>query len=88
MMPPLLRIRHRYPLQAGFVAFITTVCVLITDAFAFRSPANSIWMMGLPVGVAMVANTGWDRRCFMAMVLLGISLVVATIIGVNFTSYG
>lgn len=59
----------------------------MTDAFAFRSPINLIWMMGLPVAVGMVVNVGWDRRCFMAMPLLGLSLCVAILVGVNFTSY-
>jgi hypothetical protein len=45
-------------------------------------------MMGLPVIVGMAANIGWDRRCFMAMALLGVSLLVGTLVGVNFTSYG
>lgn len=75
-------------LQVCFVAVATTACVLITDALAFRSPANLTWMMGLPVTVGMVANVGWDRRCFMAMALLGVSLVVGTLVGVRFTSYG
>lgn len=65
----------------------TTACVLITDALSFRSPANFAWMMGLPIGIGMVANVGWDRRCYMAMALLGVSLVVGTVVGVNFNSY-
>ena len=80
--------RHRYLLQVCFVAVATTACVLITDALAFRSPANLAWMTGLPITVGMVANVGWDRRCFMAMALLGVSLVVGMFVGVNFTSYG
>ncbi len=62
--------------------------MLITDALAFRSPANLAWIMGLPVGVGMIANPGWDRRCFMAMALLGVALGVNILLGVNFTSYG
>jgi uncharacterized membrane protein AbrB (regulator of aidB expression) len=72
----------------GFVAAATTACVLITDALGFRSPVNLAWMIGLPVTVGFVANTGWDRRCFMAMGLLAVSLVVGVLVGVNFTSYG
>lgn len=79
---------HRYLLQVSLVAITTTACVLATDALAFRSPANLAWMMGLPIGVGMVANVGWDRRSCMAMALLGVSLVVAMVVGVNFTSYG
>ena len=80
--------RHRHLLQVCFVATATTACLLITDALAFRSPVNLAWMMGLPIAVGMVANIGWDRRCFMAMALLGVSLVVGMFVGVNFTSYG
>ncbi|MDJ0276036.1 hypothetical protein QLH51_04355 [Sphingomonas sp. 2R-10] len=80
--------RHRYLLQVCFIAVASTVCVLVTDAFAFRSPANLAWMIGLPVAVGMIANVGWGRRCFMAMTLLGVSLIVGTLVGVNFTSYG
>jgi hypothetical protein len=36
----------------------------------------------------LIANVGWGRRCFMAMALLGVALIVGTLIGVNFTSYG
>lgn len=88
MMPMRALAQHRYMLQVCLVAITTTACVLATDAFAFRSPANLAWMMGLPVGVGMVANVGWDRRCFMAMALLGVSLVAGMVVGVNFTSYG
>lgn len=80
--------RHRYLFQVCFIAAASTVCVLVTDALAFRSPANLTWMIGLPVAVGMIANVGWGRRCFMAMTLLGVSLIVGTLVGVNFTSYG
>ena len=80
--------RHRYLIQVGLVAGATAACVLITDALAFRSPVNLAWMMGLPIMVGVVANPDWGRRCFMAMALLGVSLVVGTLVGVNFTSYG
>ena len=80
--------RHRYLLQVCFIAAATTVCVLVTDALAFRSPANLAWMIGLPVAVGMAGNVGWGRRGFMAMALLGVSLIVGTLVGVNFTSYG
>lgn len=80
--------RHRYLLQVCFVTVATMACVLMTDALAFRSPANLAWMVGLPITVGMIANVGWDRRCFMIMALLGVSLVVAMLVGVGFTSYG
>jgi hypothetical protein len=61
--------RHRYLLQVCFIAAATTVCVLVTGALAFRSPANLAWMIGLPVAVGMAGNVGWWRECFMAMAL-------------------
>ena len=79
---------HRYLLQVCFIAVASTVCVLVTDALSFRSPANMTWMIGLPVAVGRIANVGWGRRCFMVMALLGVSLIVGTLVGVNFTSYG
>jgi hypothetical protein len=80
--------RHRYFLQVCFIAAAATICVLVADALSFRSPANMIWMIGLPVAVGMIANVGWGRRCVMSMALLGVSLIVGTLVGVNFTSYG
>lgn len=38
--------------------------------------------------MGMVANSDWTRRGFMAFALLGVSLVVGALVGVNFTSYG
>ena len=80
--------RHRYSVQVFFVIVTTAGCVLIADALAFRPPANLAWIMGLPVVVGVLANVGWDRRCFMALALLGLSFIVAMIVGVHFTSYG
>jgi hypothetical protein len=79
--------RHSYLLQVCFIAAATTASVLVTDALGFRSPANLAWMVGLPIAVGMSANVGWDRRCFMAMALLGVSLAVMMFVGVSFTSY-
>jgi uncharacterized membrane protein AbrB (regulator of aidB expression) len=87
MMQMRILAQHRYLLQVCLVTITTTTFVLVTDALSFRSPANAAWMLGLPICVGMVANVGWDRRCFMAMALLGVSLVVGMVIGVNFTSY-
>jgi hypothetical protein len=36
----------------------------------------------------MAGNVDWWRQCFMAMALLGVSVIVGTLVGVNFTSYG
>ena len=80
--------KHRYRLQFCFVAIATIVCVLLTDTLAFRAPANLFWMVGLPVAVGMIANVGWDRRCFMSIALLVESVLVEMFVGVLITSYG
>ena len=80
--------RDRYWLQIGVIAVSAMAFVLLTDALAFRSPANISWMVGLPILMALVANTDWGRRCAMAIVLVLVSLGVSMLIGVNFTSYG
>ena len=80
--------RHRYLLQVCFVAVTITACVLASDAIAFRAPANLVWMAGIPVVVGMIANIDWERRCFMTMVLVAVSLIVEMVVGVFFTSYG
>lgn len=88
MTAPNILTRYRYWLQVIVVAAVTSAFVLLTDALAFRSLANITWMIGLPILVAMIANIGWDRRCFMAMALVGVSLGTAILVGLNFTSYG
>lgn len=80
--------RHRYVAQVCATAIVSTACALAADALDFRSFANLAWMIGVPIVVALAANEGWDRRCFMVMALPVVSIVVSTIVGVNFTSYG
>jgi hypothetical protein len=80
--------RDRYWLQIVVVAFAAMAFVLLTDALAFRSLINISWMVGLPILMALVANTEWGRRCAMMIVLVLVSLGVSMVIGVNFTSYG
>ncbi|MDR6114868.1 ABC-type polysaccharide/polyol phosphate export permease [Sphingomonas sp. SORGH_AS789] len=80
--------RHRYLAQASFVVLLTVVCELVADFNNFRSPINLVWMFVIPIGVGMAANVGWDRRCFMVFALLCVSLIVAVVVGTNFTSYG
>ncbi|MEH3103454.1 MAG: hypothetical protein PGN12_06065 [Sphingomonas phyllosphaerae] len=67
---------------------MTIVGVLATDALDFRSPANAVWMIGLPIAVGMLANVGWARRCLMALALLTVSICMGIFVGVNYTSYG
>jgi len=79
--------RYRYLTQIGLVACVSWALVIATDRTGIRSPFNLFWMIGLPALVGMTTNVGWDRRCFMAMALIVISVVVSIAVGVNFTSY-
>lgn len=74
--------------QVVAVALLSAIAVLATDAVAFRSPANLLWIVAVPVGVGLAMNQGWKTRTLMAVALTAVSVASATIIGVNFTSYG
>jgi hypothetical protein len=79
--------RFRYPLQIACVVPASAACVLITDAFHFRSYLNLVWMVGVPIIIATTSNTSWGSRCVMILVLAAASLTTSVLIGVNFTSY-
>jgi|GEM_PF-1801388 len=73
--------------QIATVAFTSAAFTLLADSINFRAPANILWMIGLPMIVGLTTNVGWDRRCFMAILLVGVSIVTTIFVGVNFTSY-
>lgn len=79
--------RHPYALQFALVAILTVAFTLVTDAANYRSLANLLWMVGLPIAIGLIANHDWRRRTFMAMALVGVALVTTTIIGVTFSIY-
>jgi len=53
--------------------------------YDYNSKLNLVWLLGLPVGMAIGANKGLGRRMIVAMVLLVSALValVAVVIGTN-----
>jgi putative effector of murein hydrolase LrgA (UPF0299 family) len=79
---------HQYLAQVICVAALTTLSVLVTDWLQFRNPANLLWMVVLPVVLAFAVNDGWNRRAFMALLLVLVSLGTGIVVGVSFTSYG
>ena len=79
--------RHKYANQVVIVSALTALFTLATDRIGFRSPANLLWMIGLPIVLAVMMNREWDRRAFMAMALVGIAVLVTIVIGVSFISY-
>jgi peptidoglycan/LPS O-acetylase OafA/YrhL len=79
--------RHSFAAQVGSVALVDAGFVLLTDAISFRSPANAVWMFGLPVVVAVASNRGWRRRALMFAALMVVSCLTSIFMGVHFTSY-
>ena len=73
--------------QVLLIAVVSTALVLATNAFAFRSQVNILWMIGLPVLLGLALNSGSRRRAIMTAVLVTVSLVTTMIVGVNLTSY-
>lgn len=53
--------------QALAVALLSAFAVLATDAVAFRSPVNLLWMVAAPLGIALAVNQGWKARTLMAL---------------------
>lgn len=79
--------RRLYAMQVALVAILTIAFTLVTDAFDYRSLANLLWMVGLPIAVGFIANHDWRRRIFLAVALVGIALVTTTVVGVTFPSH-
>ena len=74
--------------QFAIVIFSAAALTLTADAYNFRSPANALWLVVLPVLIGVVCNGGWVPRAAMAAALLALSVVTSILIGVNFTRYG
>lgn len=79
---------HPYLVQVVATAAVATIFVLATDAAGYRGLANALGMFLPPVVIAMLLNRSWDRRAFMIMALIGVSLLISIFVGANFTSYG
>lgn len=63
---------------AGQVAVLFAghfAAMIAAHALGYRGPGNLLWMVGLPLGIALFANRGWARRTIMALVLAGCTLL-------------
>lgn len=67
---------------------VAAAFVLTADAVGYRGMANAIGIFLPPIAIAVLLNQSWDRRFFMVMALVGVSLLTIIVVGVNFTSYG
>ena len=60
--------------QLLLVVALETLCAVAASYSGFRSPINSIWMFGIPITVAFVANNDRYFRLSMAMIGLPVGL--------------
>lgn len=88
MNAPALPRRHPYLFQVIATAVVAAAFVLAADAVGYRGMANAIGICLPPIAIAVLFNQSWDRRVFMVMALIGVSLLTSVVVGVNFTSYG
>jgi hypothetical protein len=71
---------HRFSYQAIAVAIVVGPLTYVTDWLGFRSGLNTVWIFGLPIAVAILANKDAASRCLsgMALVILSPISVMAT----------
>jgi len=79
--------RHPYLFQVVATAVVAAAFVLATDAVGYRGMANAISIFLPPIAIAVLLNRSCDRRIFMIMALVSVSLLTSIVVGVNFTSY-
>ncbi len=87
MKAPALPRWHPYLFQVIATAVVAVAFVLAADAISYRGMANAIGFFLPPIAIAVLFNRSWDRRIFMMMALIGVSLLTSIVVGVNFTSY-
>lgn len=80
--------RRPYLTQVVATALVATLFVLAINTAHYRGMANALGMFLPPVAIAIVLNPTWDRRAFMMMALIGVSILTVMVVGVNLTSYG
>ncbi|MGV3768731.1 MAG: hypothetical protein ACO1NM_01735 [Sphingobium phenoxybenzoativorans] len=81
-------LKSTYFIQVASTVVVTAIFVLAIDAVGYRGLANALGMFLPPLAIAILSNRSWDRRAFMIMALIGVSMLTAMFVGVNFTSYG
>jgi hypothetical protein len=70
---------RRFGYQAVVVFVTVGFLTYLTDHLGFQSGLNTLWMFGLPIAVAMLANKDAASRCLAGLglvVLSPISLIV------------
>jgi len=68
----------RFVYQAIAVFTVVGFLTYLTEHFGFRSGLNMLWMFGVPVAVAIIANKDAASRCLAGLALMVLS-PVATI---------
>jgi len=64
----------RFVYQAIAVFTVVGFLTYLTEHFGFRSGLNMLWMFGVPVAVAIIANKDAASRCLAG--LAGLALMV------------
>lgn len=66
---------RRFMYQAIAVPIVIGLMAYLTDHLGFRSGVNALWMFGLPIIVAILANKDAASRCLAGLALVVLSLV-------------
>ncbi len=69
------------PGQLLLVAIAVGVCTYIAGRVDFRTSANALWILGIPLLVTSVANRTWDSRLYMLLPLIVCSLISVMLTG-------
>lgn len=75
----------RFGLQATAVMLVSAFLAYITDYVGFRSAWNALWIFGLPIKVAVIANDDAGSRTLASLILMLASLIgmVAAAVGLG-----
>jgi hypothetical protein len=78
---------RRFGYQAVAVFLTVGFLTYLTDHLGFRSGFNTLWMFGLPIAVAILANKDAASRCLAGLVLVVLSpislMVTAAVLGLG-----
>ncbi|PXA85017.1 hypothetical protein DMC47_38425 [Nostoc sp. 3335mG] len=70
--------------QGVLVTLLVGVFTFWTDCLNFHSGWNILWMIGLPLVVAVFANNDTSSRCLAGLVLIPFSFFVVMMTGAIF----
>lgn len=65
----------RFSLQAIAVLLVSAFLAYLTDYIGFRSAWNALWIFGLPIMVAVIANNDAGSRSLASLFLMLASLI-------------